>query len=277
MSPVTAITPTAISPPQPAAGSRASWSGQLRLGPLTLPVKAYPALVVPSGGPLHQIHLACGERISQRKVCPQHGELTAAEIGKAFEFAPNDRLTLSTDELAALAPTEDETIYVEHLLPHEKFETALLSGRVLYLVPTHPAAESAYARAVALLGPSDNWAVGRMVLSDQRRVVAVRVENRRLLLYVLHFPEHRRACPAFDVDVAAIGAGELRALEKSLLPLHKSFAWEEYRDEGAERLNDLIATKIAARKAPREAPASKRAKATATAGVGSPRSRRVAA
>lgn len=271
------ITPTATSPPQQAPGSRASWSGQLQFGPLTLPVKAYPALVVPTSGPLHQIHLACGERISQRKVCPKHGELTAAEIGKAFEFGPNDRLTLSTDELTALAPADDQTIHVEHLLPHEQFETAFLSGRSLYLVPSHSAAEPAYARAVAILGRNGSWAVGRMVLSDQRKPVAVRAEQQRLLLYVLHFPEYRRACPAFDLNVGEIGAGELRALEKSLLPLHKSFAWEEYRDEGAERLNDLITAKVAARNAPRESPASKRTKVAAPSSANAPRPRRVAA
>lgn len=132
-------TTTLSSPMTPTTASRASWSGQLQLGPLAVPVKAYPALVAPTSGPLHQVHVACGRRISQRKVCPDHGELTADEIGKAFEFAPNDQLAVSQEELDSLSPIDDQTIHLEHLLPSEKFDCSFLSGRTLHLTPTHPA------------------------------------------------------------------------------------------------------------------------------------------
>lgn len=263
MSPATAIAPVGADSP-PSAAARASWTGQFALGPLTLPVKAYPALVVPSQSSLHQIHVGCGERISQRKVCPQHGELTAAEIGKAFEYGPNDQLALTDEELASLVPTDDKTIHVEHLVPSDKFESSLLSGRSLFLAPAHVVAESPYTRAVALLSQHSIWAVGRMILSDQRRTIAVRVEDRHLLLYVLHWPEHRRAYPGTDVDMASVTPSDVRALEKALLPLHKSFEWEAYRDEGAQRLNQLIAAKIAARQVQataRRGTATKRSKA----------------
>jgi DNA end-binding protein Ku len=235
-------------PSCPAAPAcRASWTGKLRLGPLELPVKAYPALVVPSGGPLHQIHRGCGERVSQRKVCPKHGELAAADFGKAFEYTPDDQIALNDEELAGLTPTDDPTIRIEHLVPGAKFEMTLLSGRTLYLAPLHGAGESAYGQAVQFLRRVDTWAVGSMVLSEQRRAVAVRVEQGRLLLFVLHWPEHRRAYPGPEVDAALATPAELRSLEKNLLPLHQSFAWETYHDEAADRLIALIQTKIAAR------------------------------
>jgi DNA end-binding protein Ku len=234
-------------PSAPTTSARASWSGQIALGPLKVPVKAFPALVVPTNGPLHSVHLNCGARISQRKSCVVHGEVTSAEIGKAFELAADDSIPVSADEIAALAPTDDETIHVEHLTPVATMDLALFSGRALYLVPAHAAVGSLYAQALTLLDRQQVGAVGRMVLSDQRRLVAVRSDGRRLVLLVLHWPEHRRACPGGDVDFSQVSAADLRALEKALVPLNKSFAWEEYRDEGADRLNALIATKIAAR------------------------------
>src|SRR5689334_20323043 len=102
--------------------SRASWSGQLVFGPLAVPVKAYPALVAPSSGPLHQIHAGCGARISHRRVCPTHGEIPSEEIGKAFEYAPGDPLVLSPAELESLAAVDDKTIRVESLLPPDMIE-----------------------------------------------------------------------------------------------------------------------------------------------------------
>jgi len=261
------MTPSSVlTPPQPAVpAARASWNGQLALGPLLVPVKAYPALVVPNQGPLHQIHFGCGERISQRKTCPKHGEVASTDIGKAFSFAPGDQLTFSAEELEALAPSDDQTIRIEHLQPSNSFDHTLLSGRALYLAPTHAAATSAYARAIALLGATPHWGVGAMILSDQRRTIAVRVEERRLLLFVLHAPEHRRTYPGPELERVAIPPAELRALEKSLLPLHKSFAWSEYRDDAAERLNGLIQRKLAARKSSTGNSAGKPRKGTRTA------------
>lgn len=235
-----------LAPSQPSA--RASWSGQLALGPLLVPVKAYPALVVPNQGPLHQVHCGCGERISQRKVCPKHGEVASTEIGKAFAFAPGDQLTFTTEELESLSPPDDQTIRIEHLMPSDKFDHTLLSGRALHLAPTHAAATADYARAVALLGATPHWGVGSMVLLDQQRTIAVRVDERTMLLFVLHAPEYRRTYPGHELEPATMSAGELRALEKALLPLHKSFAWEVYRDDGATRLNQLIERKLATRK-----------------------------
>jgi DNA end-binding protein Ku len=219
----------------------------LQLGPVTVPVKAYPAIVAPTSGPLHQIHVGCGRRISQRKVCPDHGEVSSDEIGKAFEFAPNDQLAISQDDLDSLSPADDQTIHLEHLLPGEKFDCSLLSGRTLYLTPTHPAAGGPYATVLSLLSARGVWAVGQMVLSDQRRCVAIRASDQRLLLFVLHWPEHRRMCPTFEIDTTTTGAAEVRSLEKALAPLHKSFVWETYRDESTERLHDLIAAKVASR------------------------------
>jgi non-homologous end joining protein Ku len=91
---------------------------------------------------------------------------------------------------------------------------------------------------------------------------------------VLHWPEHRRAYPAADVDVTAVTPNELRTLEKTLVPLHKSFSWEEYRDEGAERLNALVSAKLAARHAATQGAAGKRTKSASPSGA--PRRRRAA-
>lgn len=235
--------------PPAAIGGRASWTGQLELGPLKLPVKAYPALVMPTNGPLHQIHIACGRRISQRKFCSEHGELAGEAIGKAFELSPEESIPLTANELTSLSPEGDSSIRIEHLLPLEKIDLSLLSGRMLFLAPTQPAVELLYARAVAALDRLRHWGVGRMVLSDTRRLVAVGNDGARLLLLVLHWPEYRRACPASDVDTSSVPAAEVRSLEKALAPLLKSFAWDEYRDEGADRLNQLIAAKLADRSA----------------------------
>ena len=57
--------------------------------------------------------------------------MTTAEIGKAFEVAPNDQLTFSAEDLESLSPADDDTIRIEHLLPSPMLDYSLLSRPTL--------------------------------------------------------------------------------------------------------------------------------------------------
>jgi hypothetical protein len=81
-----------------APASRASWCGQLKLGPLCVPVKAYAAIATPPEIPLRQLHAPCGERIEYRKCCPKHGEVPAEQIVK-YLYQP-DSTQVTEEELA---------------------------------------------------------------------------------------------------------------------------------------------------------------------------------
>jgi len=87
----TAILPdaTPLSPLHAAPVSRASWCGQLKLGTLCVPVKAYAAIATPREIPLRQFHAVCGERIEYRKCCPKHGEVPPEEITKGYPYQPD--------------------------------------------------------------------------------------------------------------------------------------------------------------------------------------------
>ena len=65
--------PVATAPP----ASRASWSGQLRLGTCCVPVKAYPTISSSAAVSLRQLHAGCGEHIEYHKCCPKHGRVPA--------------------------------------------------------------------------------------------------------------------------------------------------------------------------------------------------------
>jgi non-homologous end joining protein Ku len=77
--------PVATAPP----ASRASWSGQLRLGTCCVPVSgkrglapiktigACPPFPSTAGVSLRQLHAGCGEHIEYHKCCPKHGRVQA--------------------------------------------------------------------------------------------------------------------------------------------------------------------------------------------------------
>jgi DNA end-binding protein Ku len=227
--------------------SRCSWTGQLALGEVLVSVKAYPAVVPKSNSVLHQIHAGCGQRIEYQKTCPVHGAVPADQIAKSFTLAPNDELVFNAAELEQLQAADDHTLRVEHLLPAPQVHLTLLSGRTLFLVPAHAAAETHYDLLVTVLARGNLWAIGRVVFSGQRQLVAIHVVEDRLLLQVLHWPASQRACPAFDSRLSAVSKDHVRAVEKSLVPLRRAFTWSEYVDEYEQAFEQAVRNKLAAR------------------------------
>ena len=229
------------SAPQPA--SRSSWSGVLKLGGIHVPVKGYSAAVMQRDSPLHQVHAGCGCRIQQIKNCPQHGSLSADQIAKAFEVAPGEQVVLSDKDLARLRPLDDQTIHIEHLLPESRMDWSLLSGRSLFLVPTHSLAGSLYVQAVTVLAQAEEWGIGHVVLSETRYLVGVHAVSGVLLLHVLHWPTQWRACPAERIPREAVSEAMTNSLLAALAPLRKPFDWHRQRDDAELRLTKLLAEK----------------------------------
>ena len=168
------------STPQPA--SRSSWTGVLKLGAISVPVKGYSAAVAQRDSPLHSVHLECGCRIQQPRRCPKHGEVASDQITKAFEFGPAEDVVLSEDELDQIKPVDDEAIHVERLLPAGRVDVSLLSGRTLNLIPAHPAAAEGYQLVFSALAQANEWAIGRIVMSDHWQLVGLHVVEQQLVL-----------------------------------------------------------------------------------------------
>ena len=226
--------------------SRSSWSGTLKLGAISVPVKGYSAAVTQRDSPLHLVHAGCGSRIQQPRRCPKHGEIPAEKIVKAFEFAPDDDIVLTEEELNQLKPVDDQIIHVKHLLPARRVDISLVSGRTLNLIPAHAAAEDAYQLVVSALARTDEWAIGRVVMSDRQQLVGLRVVDQRLVLHVLHWPAQWRAAPAFDTPKPPALA-DVERLSASLATLRMPFNWSDDRDDFDQKLTALVSQKVTAR------------------------------
>ena len=232
--------------PIPSTAGRASWSGPLIVGQHLVQVKAYAAAVAATSS-LHQVHAECGARIQHRKCCPHHGEILAGSIAKAYAIADNDNIVLDVQDLARLQPHYEKSIRVEHLIPADQLDLALLSGRTLHLVPAHPAADSAYAVVSGLFVRNCCWGIGRAVLSDEPQLFALHAVGARLVLHVLNWPQQLRSCPHFGQPAEAIDLKAVQSLDKSLTALRQPFSWDEYADEFEQRLTSLIQGKLEAR------------------------------
>lgn len=229
-----------------APASRASWCGQLKLGALCVPVKAYPAIATPPEIPLRQLHTVCGQRIEYRKCCPEHGEVPAEEIVKGYPYQPDQYVRLTQEELASLQPTDEKTIVLERFLNPESFDLILLAGRTLYLAPANPAALRPFAAVLQSLQRSGKWAVGRVVFSGKWQIVLIRPADEVLLVHTLYHPVQRRALVNGQGGETEVSQQDLRPLLRLIESTDGEIPWEDYQDNYERRLTELVEAKVAA-------------------------------
>ena len=196
--------------PHAAPASRASWCGQLQLGTLSVPVKAYAAIASP----------------------PE-------EIVKGYPYQPDQYVVLSDTESTELQPLDEKTIRLKHFLDPAMVDLVLLAGRSLYLAPANPAACRAFAMVYRAMQRSGKWALGRVVLSNRWQIVVVRPENQVLLVHTLHHPAQRRALAGNGATDVEVSQKELRPVLRLITSADGEIPWDDYQDDWERRVTAL--------------------------------------
>lgn len=229
-----------------APASRASWCGQLKLGALCVPVKAYPAVATPPEIPLRQLHAVCGQRIEYRKCCPTHGEVPAEEIVKGYPYQPDQYVRLTEEELASLQPNDEKTLHLEHFLNPADVDPVLLAGRSLYLAPANPAARRPFAGVYQAMERNGKWGIGRVIFSSKWQIVAVRPADDVLLVHTLYHPAQRRALVNPEGADAEVSQQDVRPILRTIDAADGEIRWADYHDDIERRLTQLVEAKVTA-------------------------------
>jgi DNA end-binding protein Ku len=233
--------------PWSTAGVRPTWSGLLRFSLVAIPIRAYPAARSSSASRFHFLHANCGQRIAYHKHCPRHGQVEADAVVRGYAYARGRHVVVEPEELDKLRPARDKALVLEQFLSIAEVDPSFYAGRSLHLLPDGQAAQHPYAVLVAALHEAGKAALGRVVLSSQRRLVLVRPAGRVLALDVLHYPAQVRRATAWESDVPACAAtaAELDLASKLIAMGSGPVDWTRYRDTSAEELTTLIEAKIA--------------------------------
>ena len=263
---------------QAAPASRSSWCGQLRLGDLGVPVKAYAAIATPPETPLRQLHNLCGQRIEYRKWCPKHGAVSPEEIVKGYPYQPDHYVQFSADELSQLQPEDNQTIHLKHFLDPSMVDLVLFAGRSLSLAPANPAAQQPFATIQQAIRQSAKWGIAQVVFSNKRQIVLVRPEETILMLHTLYHPSLRRTLADGGMEGHCVPAKDLRPLLRIIESADETVSWSDLHDDTDQRLAELVQTKLRPTKHRRASRSSAKPRSTAArAGSSTTRKRRKAA
>ena len=222
---------------------RPIWSGSISFGLVNIPIKLYNAVQKKT---LHfnQLHANDGGRIKLKKVCSQDGkEVANEEIIKGFEVAPDQYVTVTSEELEALSPQKSRNIVIEDFVNLADIDP-IYYAHSYYLLP-EKTANKAYSLLLQAMSASHKVAIGKLILRDKQYLGAVRVAGNIIMLSTMFFDNEVVKADALDYVPEQISADqrELSIALQLIESLSTAFTPEKYHDEYRERVLDMIEDK----------------------------------
>jgi DNA end-binding protein Ku len=241
--------------------ARAIWSGSISFGLLNVPVKLYSA-VSKQTVRFRELREGDGSRVKHKRVAESDGkEVPYEKIVKGYEYAPDQYVVLSRDELSELEPQRSRTIEIQDFVDLDDIDPIYFE-QPYYLGPDKGAAR-AYALLVQAMKESRKVAVARFVLRNKEHLAAIRPMGDVLTLTTMRF--HDEVTQPSDLDGEVFEEEKPKkpdqreiAMAKQLIEsLTGDFKPNSYRDEYREELLDLLEKKAAGKEvvsAPTEEP-----------------------
>jgi DNA end-binding protein Ku len=226
--------------------ARAIWSGSISFGLLNVPVKLYSA-VSKQTVRFRELREADGSRVRHKRVAEADGEEVAYDdIVKGYEFAPDQYVTLSRDELAELDPKKTRAIEIQDFVDLDEIDPIYFE-HPYYLGPDK-GAEKAYALLVQAMGEARKVAVARFVLRNKEHLAAIRPMDGVLTMATMRFadevtdPDDLRS-ELFEEKPKKAEKRELEMAMQLIESLSTDFEAGKYRDEYREELLAMLELK----------------------------------
>jgi DNA end-binding protein Ku len=241
--------------------ARAIWSGSISFGLLNVPVKLYSA-VSKQTVRFRELREGDGSRVKHKRVAESDGkEVPYEKIVKGYEYAPDQYVVLTKDELSDLEPQRSRAIEIQDFVDLDDIDPIYFE-QPYYLGPDK-GAERAYSLLVQAMKDARKVAVARFVLRNKEHLAAIRPMGDVLTLTTMRF--HDEVTQPSDLDGEVFEEEKPKkpdqreiAMAKQLIEsLTGDFKPNSYRDEYREELLDLLEKKAAGKEvvsAPTEEP-----------------------
>ena len=226
--------------------ARATWKGFLKISLVNIPIKVFPATESSGTIAFNQLHAECQTRIHQKRWCAHcNREVPNSEIVKGYEFEKGRWVVVADEDIQKVRVESTRVIDLVQFADESAIDPIYVD-RAYYLAPDGPVASDAF--AVMREGMKGKVGIGKLALYGREYLVAVRPQQRGIVMYTLHHAAEIRTIDAVDElnSVAAKVKPEEIKLAKQVIgtfegPLNLS----DYKDEYREGLQRIIDAKIA--------------------------------
>ena len=213
-------------------------------GMVSIPVKVYAATQPTAGISFNLLHRACGSRLRQQYVCiGENVVVERADMVKGYEFAKDQYVTFTPEELTALGEKATQTVEIDEFVPAASIDP-IYYDKAYFLGPDKGGAKP-YALLAESMRQTAQTAVGRYAARGKHYIVQLRpVEGGLVMQQLLYAPEVRSIADV-DIPEASVRDAEL-ALAKQLISQISSptFDATKYEDEVKKRIEAAIEKKL---------------------------------
>ena len=225
--------------------ARSIGTATISFGLVSVPVNLYSSSEGKSSVSFNMLHKKCGSRLKQQYICPKdNNEVVGREdTSKGYEFAKDQYVVFSPEELKALEEKATSTIDVVEFVPLAQVDREYLD-KVYYLGPDK-GGDRAYRLLAKALQETGRAALGQYAARGQQHLVLLRPLNGVLVMEQLHYADEVRSTNEVPIPAGEVQAKEL-ALAKQLIEQTATDTFEpaKYRDTVRERVMEAIQRKI---------------------------------
>jgi DNA end-binding protein Ku len=169
--------------------------------------------------------------------------LAPKKLVKGYEYEKSRFVAIEPEELKSIAPKTATQMEIQEFVRLSDIDPVYFETS--YYVTPEEAGEKAYALLYKALQTAGLVAVAQFAMHNREHVVIVRPGGKGLIAHTMFFSSEVRAEDEHRADVNAVSGKELQLAETLIHSLSAPFEPEKYRDAYREKLEAIIAKKVA--------------------------------
>jgi DNA end-binding protein Ku len=216
----------------------------IAFGLVSIPVKMFSATEASKAISFNMLHKDCGSRLKQQYLCLKEEIPVAREdIVKGYEFAKDQYVMFTPDELKALEEAGTQTAEITEFVPIESIDPVYFD-KAYYLAPDKGGAKP-YALLARALRESGRCAVGRYAARGKQYIVMLRPVEQGLVMQQLLYAAEVRSISDIEIPQTEVKDAELK-LAQLLIDQQASDTFDPslYTDDVRARVEEAVQKKV---------------------------------
>jgi DNA end-binding protein Ku len=226
------------------SNARSIASLTISFGLVAIPVKLYSAAVSGERISFNLLRSKDGSRVKQQYIAVNDGKpVERSEMTKGYEFAKDQYVMFSAEELKALEEETTHSIDITEFVPIESIDPLYFAG-TYFLAPDKGGAKP-YSLLTTALAEAKQCAVGRWTSRGKEHIVIVRPMDGGMAMHQLYFKAEVRTIKELGIELTPLAAPERKLANQLIEQLAaKSFDPNEFVDEHRARVEAAIQRKV---------------------------------
>lgn len=226
--------------------ARAIATASVSFGLVTIPVKLFPATQPSTAGvSFNLLHKDCGSRLKQQYLCQREDVVVSRnDMIKGYEFAKDQYVTFTNEELKALEEKATQTIDISEFVPLDKVDPVYFDKP--YFLAPEKGGEKAYHLLAEVMRETGRCALAKYAARGKQYLVLIRPMDEGLAMQQLLYADEVRTFKDIEMpDRPSLREPELKLAHQLVDQISsETFDPTQYEDEVKKRIQADIQKKV---------------------------------